>query len=82
MGLLRAMPNVADPRVQSLRDMMAAIETGCPVTFSQEHVVNFNSLQIRYAERYVFSPNDDFGLARQMIAAHPELRIGPRPTTS
>lgn len=41
--------------------------------------MNFNSLQIRYAERYVFSLVDDFALAREMIADNPPVRTGLRP---
>jgi hypothetical protein len=59
--------------------MVAAIDTGYPLPFAPDNVVNFNFLQIRYAERYVFSATDDFALAREMIAANPDVRTGPRP---
>lgn len=55
-----------------------AMDTGRPLQYKPENVVNFNSLQICYAERYVFSCVDDFALAREMIASHPDIRTGPR----
>lgn len=46
--------------------------------FTAENVENFNSLQISWSERYVFSSTDDFALADSMLADHPVLRSGPR----
>jgi hypothetical protein len=60
------------------QNVLTAIDTGRPLASAAENIENFNSLQIRYAERYVFSSVDDFALARDMIAAHPETRTGPR----
>lgn len=60
------------------QNILTAIDAGRPLAFAPENVENFNSLQIRYAERYVFSSLDDFSLARDMIATHPETRTGPR----
>jgi len=60
------------------KDILTAINTGRPLASAPENVENFNSLQIRYSERYVFSSVDDFTLARDMIATHPETRTGPR----
>ncbi len=58
--------------------MLSAIEAGEPLPSDKDNILNFNSLQIRYAERYVFSSVDDFRLAREMVE-DPEMRIGPRP---
>jgi hypothetical protein len=39
-----------------------------------ENVVFNNHLQVKNAERFIFSYSDDFGLARQMISRMPRLR--------
>ncbi len=49
--------------------MVEAIRTGMPLAYPQECVLNFNSLQVLHAERFVFSSNDDFSLAKDMVAA-------------
>jgi hypothetical protein len=66
------------PLPRPAQDILTAINTGRPLASAPENVENFNSLQIRYAERYVFSSVDDFKLARDMIATHPETKTGPR----
>jgi hypothetical protein len=58
--------------------ILAAMSTGDLVYCEGENVVNLNSLQVRYAERYVYSREGDFDLAREMVAKHPSLRSGPR----
>jgi hypothetical protein len=58
--------------------LLEAINTGKALAYSKESVENFNSLQISYSERYVFSSTDDFHLAKDMLKSHPELRRGPR----
>lgn len=75
-------------RASALRDgpssgagqVLAAIESGRSFEYKAEHVMNANSLQVRHAERFVFSCNGDFSLARKMIEDHEVYRKGPRPT--
>ena len=55
-----------------------ALTTGRPVDYSSDNVHNFNSLQITWSERYVFSSINDFGLARKMLCAEPRLKRGPQ----
>lgn len=55
-----------------------AVNSGQPLLFSDENVVNFNSRQIFYAERYVFSNRDDFSLAKEMVSSDSRLKYGPR----
>jgi hypothetical protein len=57
---------------------VAAMETGRPLTYEPENVLNLNSLQVHYAERHVFSCIDDFALVREMIERDPSIRSGPR----
>ncbi len=65
-----------DPMV--IEQTIVAIESGRPLPFRPDNVTNFNSLQIRYAERYVFANKGEFSLAREMVTLVPELRGGPR----
>lgn len=48
------------------------------VRFIPDNVTNHNSLQVKYASRFVFSSTEDFSLAEEMISKHPELREGPK----
>lgn len=62
-----------------LLDWMRAFRTGNPLPSEAENVLNHNSLQVRQAERYVFSSCADFSLVEDMIANEPRYRVGPRP---
>jgi hypothetical protein len=64
--------------LQIIKETIAAINSGQPLLYRHDNVVNFNSLQILYAERYVFSNMDDFSLVREMIADNANVRCGPR----
>jgi hypothetical protein len=62
-----------------LLDWMRAFRKGTPLQLEAENVLNHNSLQVRQAERYVFTSCPDFSLVRDMIANEPGYRVGPRP---
>ena len=55
---------------------------GKPVQYSPANVENFNSLQVIWSERYVFSYSNDFHLAKRMLEDHPKFKKGPRSTTA
>lgn len=55
-----------------------ALSTGSTLDYSPEHVKNLNSLQVIRSERFIFSPANNFELARLMISEHPEFREGQR----
>lgn len=59
-------------------DVLRAMDSGAPLAYAPEFVRNFNSLQVGYAERFVFSATNDFSLAREMIATHESYKTGPR----
>jgi hypothetical protein len=44
----------------------------------KEHIRFQNSLQLGYAERFVYSSVDDFEDAREILAGNPKLKTGPR----
>ena len=60
--------------------MSDALLSGKPVQYSVANVENFNSLQVIWSERYVFSTSNDFQLAEKMLGEHPSLKNGPRLT--
>jgi hypothetical protein len=57
---------------------LRAIERGTSVLIEKEHIRFQNSLQLGYAERFVYSSVDDFGDARDILAGNPRRRMGPR----
>lgn len=57
-----------------------ALEFGGPYDFSKENVINFNSLQVSFSERYVFSMTPKFDLVTEMLSANQKYSRGPRGT--
>jgi hypothetical protein len=72
--------NGSDP--EGLLAMSKALLNGGIVQYSQANVDNFNSLQIVWSERYIFSTLNDFELAQGMLREHPSLKYGPRSTVA
>ena len=62
--------------------MSDALLSGAPVQYSPENAENFNSLQVIWSERHIFSSINDFQLAQAMLSEHPDLKKGPRSTTA
>lgn len=85
LALMAAPSNVTaeaahDP--EGLTAMSDALLSGRPIHYSYANVENFNSLQVIWSERYIFSTTNDFHLANTMLDDHPSLRQGPRSTAS
>jgi len=72
----------AVPDPHGVVGMSDALLSGAPVQYSPAHVENFNSLQVIWSERYIFSTINDFQLAVAMLTEHPDLKKGPRSTTA
>lgn len=72
--------NSSDP--EGVIAMSDALLSGRPVPYSVANVENFNSLQVVWSERYVFSTSDDFHLAQAMLRDNQSLRKGPRSTVA
>jgi hypothetical protein len=60
------------------RAYLQALANGSAILQRKEHVQFQRSLQVAYAERFVYSPIDDFDQARQMIEENSKLRTGLR----
>lgn len=74
-----SMPTQLHPLDLSLiEETVIAIQNGQPLMYRPDNVLNFNSLQILHAERYVFSNIGEFSLCRMMIAKDDRIRCGPR----
>lgn len=74
-------PDVAAQHMDTWKatlEIVEAIQKGTALVARPENVVHFNSLQVSYAEQFVFSNTDDFGLVEDMIRDDPRLRVGRR----
>ena len=60
-----------------IRNFVNYIRRRIPTELHKETVLNYNSLQVIYAERYIISENENFELIEDMLK-NPKLRIGPR----
>ena len=72
-------PDLPGPHFGELLKWTRAFRTGAALDLEPDNVLNQNSLQVRQAERYVYSSPRDFSLVEQMIANQPGYRKGPRP---
>jgi hypothetical protein len=57
---------------------LRAVENGMAIRVEKEHVRFHNSLQLGFAERFVYSSVDDFEDARDILSGDPRRRMGPR----
>lgn len=64
------------------RRLVRAVEEGAPLESTPENLVFYNWLQLRWAERQVYSCDGNFDLAREILAKDPEYRLPPRMTLS
>ena len=62
------------------KQFLSILDTGTPLLSSTDNMLHANSMQVIYAERFVFGPTADFALVREMIDEDPDLRHGPRGT--
>jgi hypothetical protein len=70
------------PDPEGVIAMSDALLRGGAVQYSHANVENFNSLQVVWSERYIFSSADDFHLAEAILAKEPYLKRGPRSTVA
>ncbi len=57
---------------------LRALEHGTAIFVEKDHIRFQNSLQLGYAERFVFSSVDNVEDARDILAENPKLKTGPR----
>jgi hypothetical protein len=64
--------------IERTRPIAESIQLGRPVPCVAENMDFFNSLQARWAERFVMSSRSDFGLVERMLREFPHAHKGPR----
>lgn len=64
--------------LNNCRRFLDAIDLGAPLEYGSDAVLHANSLQVIYAERFVFAYRNDFALVREMVGEDPTLRLGRR----
>ena len=57
---------------------ITALDIEAAVALAPSNVTHHNSLQVASAERFMFSSNDNFALAREMLRQPPKRDGGPR----
>jgi len=67
-----------EPYYQQTEQKIATFEGNDPVNSDTENMDFYNSMQMRYAHRYVISKHADFDLAVRYNREFPHLRTGPR----
>lgn len=60
------------------REYVHAVLTTSPIVIGKLEINDLNTLQLAYAERWVYSSRDNFENARKVLADHPHLKTGPR----
>ena len=75
-----ALASAADPN--GVLSISKALLSGGIVQYTPENVTNFNSLQVVWSERYIFSTMNNFELAKEMLDAQPHHKRGPRSTVA
>lgn len=64
----------------TIETVMGELEAGNAVSCQPDNITFMNSLQVRTAERFVYSYDGNFDLVKRMLTEHPEYRNGPRIT--
>jgi len=73
-----ALPFAPTLSKERAKEFLAAFAGGTTLQLDAENVKYHNSLQVISAERFIFSLHNDFAMAREMLASHPDLRKGRR----
>lgn len=66
--------DVGEDREERVANLEASFFHGRPLKFQNENVKNLNSLQVISSKRFLFSENDQFELAYDMIRSNAALR--------
>src|SRR3954447_21501711 len=71
LDLMQAQERGAARAVQIITQLIAAAESGSPLTYTSDNVTFLNSLQVHYASRFVMSKFKRFELAEAIIRTRP-----------
>ncbi|MFL6387429.1 MAG: DUF4238 domain-containing protein [Terriglobales bacterium] len=70
------------PPVPRAHEFLRAFDGSIALDLNSENVKYHNSLQVIYAERFVYSEHTEFDMVREMVSSDESLRIGVRPETA
>jgi len=68
----------SSPLIDSAIDRVERIRNGKRTALSEENVIHYNSLQVMFSDRFVYSSDGDFGLVKRMISDNEKYRRGIR----
>ena len=59
------------------REYVRAVLNTSPILIGKREIDDLNTLQLAYAEHWVYSSEDNFEHARKILAGNPQLKTGP-----
>lgn len=62
------------PHFKLFQDRYKSLKDGSPINHDEENVNGFNSLQIEYASRFIFSSKENLDFAKDVIRKNPLLK--------
>ena len=62
----------------SFQQIIAGLETGRPIKSEETNIINHNSLQVKYSNRFIYSSKPNFNLTKEMLKDDPSLSEGPK----
>ncbi len=68
----------SSPLIDSAIDRVEQIRDGKPAALSEDNVIHYNSLQVMFSDRFVYSRDGDFELVKRMILDNEKYRRGIR----
>lgn len=77
---IRQLIHIKNPKM--IVDYADAYKKGIPIETTSENTKFLNSLQVTFAEQYVYCEKNEFGLAHEMLRANSAYRKGLRPKMS
>ena len=60
------------------RPYLQALHNGTPMVLDRQEIHDQNMLQLAYAERFVYSPMNNFQDALKILEENPRFKTGPR----
>lgn len=75
---LKCLYGKSSPLIDRAIGLVEKIRNGKPTSLSEDNVIHYNSLQIIFSDRFVYSHDGDFELVKRMISDNEKYRRGIR----
>ncbi len=62
--------------------LVDGLENGVSVEAMPENILFMNSLHVRNSHRFIFSPNKNFEMVKDILNEHPDLKTGSKPVSN